>query len=166
MRTPVHLDLCELSTTALISNPPRKKARREDNLSSSLCTFGFDRALQSSSLSVCFAVFCQYQSIQSQLKVVQICMSQKLHCSVEQIIKSINVGSYRKESTPNKYHLNLKFLTHAEFVLYLSRKRPEGLIVLLVESSGIASLFLPSGRTTHSRFEIPLAVDECSHMSY
>jgi len=47
-------------------------------------------------------------------------------------------------------------------VLYLSRKRPEGLIVLLVESSGIASLFLPSGRTTHSRFESPLAVDECS----
>ncbi|KAL9387376.1 hypothetical protein Peur_020500 [Populus x canadensis] len=57
-------------------------------------------------------------------------------------------------------------LLRCQFVLYLSRKRPEGLIVLLVESSGIASLFLPSGRTTHSRFEFPLAVDECSHMSY
>jgi Cdc6-like AAA superfamily ATPase len=34
--------------------------------------------------------------------------------------------------------------------------RSEGKIVLAVASSGIASLLLPSGRTTHSRFKIPI----------
>ncbi|GKD23453.1 DNA helicase [Tanacetum coccineum] len=34
--------------------------------------------------------------------------------------------------------------------------RSEGKIVLVVASSGIASLLLPAGRTTHSRFKLPL----------
>lgn len=38
----------------------------------------------------------------------------------------------------------------------------EGKIALAVASSRIASLLLPGGRTTHSRFEIPLNVEECS----
>ncbi len=38
----------------------------------------------------------------------------------------------------------------------LSRLRGQGKIVLAVTSSGIASLLLPSGRTAHSRFKIPI----------
>ncbi|CAO2834987.1 unnamed protein product, partial [Amaranthus hypochondriacus] len=38
--------------------------------------------------------------------------------------------------------------------------RSRGKIVLLVASSGIASLLLPMGRTAHSRFGIPLDVNE------
>lgn len=40
--------------------------------------------------------------------------------------------------------------------------RKKGEIVLPVASSGIASLLLPRGRTTHSRFGIPLNVNENS----
>ena len=40
--------------------------------------------------------------------------------------------------------------------------RSEGLIVLAVASSGIASILLPGGRTAHSRFKIPLAINENS----
>jgi hypothetical protein len=38
----------------------------------------------------------------------------------------------------------------------LSRLQGQGKIVLAVVSSGIASLLLLSGRTTHSRFKIPI----------
>lgn len=38
----------------------------------------------------------------------------------------------------------------------INRLRSEGRIVLAVASSGIASLLLPSGRTAHSRFKLPL----------
>jgi len=38
----------------------------------------------------------------------------------------------------------------------LSRLRGQGKIVLAIASSGIASLLLPSGRTAHSRFKIPI----------
>ncbi|WVZ88358.1 hypothetical protein U9M48_034889 [Paspalum notatum var. saurae] len=37
--------------------------------------------------------------------------------------------------------------------------RPEGKIVLAVASSGIAALLLPGGRTAHSRFHIPLNIN-------
>ncbi|XP_057734110.1 uncharacterized protein LOC130949391 [Arachis stenosperma] len=40
--------------------------------------------------------------------------------------------------------------------------RCEGKIVLNVASSGIASLFLPNGRTAHSKFKIPLNINEDS----
>ncbi|XP_057740312.1 uncharacterized protein LOC130957472 [Arachis stenosperma] len=40
--------------------------------------------------------------------------------------------------------------------------RSKGEIVLIVASSGIASLLLPGGRTAHSRFAIPLTPDEYS----
>ncbi|XP_019149748.1 PREDICTED: ATP-dependent DNA helicase PIF2-like [Ipomoea nil] len=40
--------------------------------------------------------------------------------------------------------------------------RSKGEIVLNVASSGIASLLLPGGRTAHSRFAIPIAVNEDS----
>ncbi|XP_016171553.1 ATP-dependent DNA helicase PIF1-like [Arachis ipaensis] len=40
--------------------------------------------------------------------------------------------------------------------------RSEGHIVLNVASSGIASLLLPNGRTAHSRFKIPLDINEDS----
>ncbi|XP_020113189.1 uncharacterized protein LOC109727463 [Ananas comosus] len=38
----------------------------------------------------------------------------------------------------------------------------EGRIVLAVASSGIASLLLPGGRTAHSRFKIPIKIDDSS----
>ncbi|PIA31358.1 hypothetical protein AQUCO_05000027v1 [Aquilegia coerulea] len=41
-------------------------------------------------------------------------------------------------------------------------KESKGKIVLAVASSGITSLLLPGGRTAHSRFNIPLNVDEYS----
>ncbi|XP_074346511.1 uncharacterized protein LOC141685302 [Apium graveolens] len=40
--------------------------------------------------------------------------------------------------------------------------RSEGKIVLPVVGSGIAAAFLPSGRTAHSRFKIPLKLDQSS----
>ncbi|XP_057452082.1 uncharacterized protein LOC130743879 [Lotus japonicus] len=40
--------------------------------------------------------------------------------------------------------------------------RAQGLIVLNVASSGIASLLLPGGRTAHSRFSIPISIKETS----
>ncbi|XP_056688534.1 uncharacterized protein [Spinacia oleracea] len=44
----------------------------------------------------------------------------------------------------------------------ISRLHSEEQIVLAVASSGIAALLLPSGRTTHSRFKIPLILSENS----
>ena len=40
--------------------------------------------------------------------------------------------------------------------------RGQGKIVLYVASSGIAALLLPCGRTAHSRFAIPLDINEVS----
>ena len=44
-------------------------------------------------------------------------------------------------------------------ITYLRAQRK---IVLTVASSGVASLLLPNGRTAHSRFRIPIDVDELS----
>ncbi|KAK1384934.1 ATP-dependent DNA helicase [Heracleum sosnowskyi] len=42
------------------------------------------------------------------------------------------------------------------------RLRSEGKIVLPVASSGIAAVLLPGGRTAHSRFQIPIKLDQYS----
>ncbi|KAL0400295.1 UNVERIFIED_CONTAM: Replication protein A DNA-binding subunit C [Sesamum radiatum] len=42
----------------------------------------------------------------------------------------------------------------------ITRLRSQGKVVLAVASSGIASLLLPGGRTAHSKFKIPMIVDE------
>ncbi|XP_074356353.1 uncharacterized protein LOC141696064 [Apium graveolens] len=39
--------------------------------------------------------------------------------------------------------------------------RSEGLIVLPVASSGIAATLIHGGRTAHSRFKIPIVLDDC-----
>lgn len=44
----------------------------------------------------------------------------------------------------------------------MSYLRGENEIVLSVASSGVAALLLPAGRTAHSRFKIPLNIDETS----
>lgn len=44
----------------------------------------------------------------------------------------------------------------------ITRLRSEGKIVLPVASSGIAAVLLPGGRTAHSRFHIPLKLDQYS----
>nr|XP_023873461.1 ATP-dependent DNA helicase PIF2-like [Quercus suber] len=41
---------------------------------------------------------------------------------------------------------------------FICRLRSEGKIVIAVASSGIAALLLPGGRTTHSRYQIPIIV--------
>lgn len=43
-----------------------------------------------------------------------------------------------------------------------SALRSQGEIVIAVASSGIASLLIPGGRTAHSRFSIPLSINEDS----
>ena len=40
--------------------------------------------------------------------------------------------------------------------------RKQGKIALATASSGIAALLLPGGRTAHSRFKIPINVNDCS----
>ena len=44
----------------------------------------------------------------------------------------------------------------------ISKLRSESMIVLPVASSGIAATLLPGGRTAHSRFKIPIILDDCS----
>jgi hypothetical protein len=44
----------------------------------------------------------------------------------------------------------------------LAKVRCEGDIALSVASSGIAALLLEGGRTAHSRFKIPIQLDETS----
>ncbi|OMO76359.1 DNA helicase PIF1, ATP-dependent [Corchorus olitorius] len=51
---------------------------------------------------------------------------------------------------------------HSQLKAVLADTRLNGHIALVVASSGIASLLLPGGRTTHSRFKIPLSVGQWS----
>ena len=44
----------------------------------------------------------------------------------------------------------------------IAKLQSEGRIVLFVASSGIASLLIEGGRTAHSRFKIPIDVNEFS----
>ena len=48
------------------------------------------------------------------------------------------------------------------YKLLCSYFRSKGKIVLCVASSGIAALLLPGGRTSHSRFKIPIMIHESS----
>src|SRR5580698_7347111 len=48
------------------------------------------------------------------------------------------------------------------FNTLLALVRKEGDIALAVATSGIAALLLEGGRTAHSRFKIPLKIDETS----
>ena len=58
-----------------------------------------------------------------------------------------------------RYHLDL----HLQRLYTSGSQRPPVIkIVLTVASSGVASLLLPNGRTAHSRFRIPIDVDELS----
>ncbi|KAK1370116.1 hypothetical protein POM88_036208 [Heracleum sosnowskyi] len=47
----------------------------------------------------------------------------------------------------------------------MSYNQSLGLIVLPVASSGIAATLMPGGRTAHSRFKIPIVLDDCSSCS-
>lgn len=47
----------------------------------------------------------------------------------------------------------------------ISHLRSENKFVLVVASSGIASLLLPDGRTAHSKFKIPIDISEFSTCS-
>ncbi|XP_051113164.1 uncharacterized protein LOC127239177 [Andrographis paniculata] len=47
----------------------------------------------------------------------------------------------------------------------IAKFRSQRKIVLSVASSGIVALLLPSGRTAHSHFKIPIELDDSSHCS-
>ncbi|PIA60272.1 hypothetical protein AQUCO_00300050v1 [Aquilegia coerulea] len=72
----------------------------------------------------------------------------------------------REEITYDRSKLHSEFQTlHAG--LNIQQKQvyelmSEGKIVLAVASSGIASLLLPNGRTTHSRFKVPVTQNDYS----
>ncbi|KAI9123214.1 hypothetical protein K1719_006103 [Acacia pycnantha] len=97
----------------------------------------------------------------------------QLHKQSEQIVKSLNVDQHVIYNTVmskiNSGHggfffvygyggTGKTFLWHA----FTSSIRSRGEIVLTVASSGIAATLLQSGRTAHSRFAIPIAVNEDS----
>lgn len=48
------------------------------------------------------------------------------------------------------------------YTVLLAAVRARGGIALSVASSGIAALLLEGGRTAHSRFKIPIQLDEAS----
>lgn len=48
----------------------------------------------------------------------------------------------------------------------ISKLRSDGRVVLPVASSGIAATLLPGGRTAHSRFKIPILLDDLSFCSF
>ena len=48
------------------------------------------------------------------------------------------------------------------YKIIISNLRSRGKIVLVIAPSGIAALLLSGGRTAHSRFKIPLNINECS----
>ncbi|XP_062006831.1 uncharacterized protein LOC133723982 isoform X2 [Rosa rugosa] len=76
----------------------------------------------------------------------------------DQVIKAI------EEKTMNTFFVHGHGGTGKTFLWHtiISKLRSEGKIVLAVASSGIASLLLPNGRTAHSRFKIPLTVNNLS----
>ncbi|XP_061993578.1 uncharacterized protein LOC133711477 [Rosa rugosa] len=69
-----------------------------------------------------------------------------------------------EESKPGLFFVNGHGGTGKTFLWHviISKLRSERKIVLAVASSGIASLLLPNGRTAHSRFKIPIVVNDCS----
>ncbi|KAJ1283306.1 hypothetical protein BS78_03G118400 [Paspalum vaginatum] len=69
--------------------------------------------------------------------------------------------SLQKEANELFSQLNTdkKMLSTKFIISYLRAQRK---IVLTVASSGVASLLLPNGRTAHSRFKIPIDIDEIS----
>ncbi|XP_035845741.1 uncharacterized protein LOC118492075 [Helianthus annuus] len=69
--------------------------------------------------------------------------------------------AYDKEILAEEFRNLFSSLTHEQRTLCTSI-RSEGKIVLSVASSGIASLLLSGGRTAHSRFHIPINLDEDS----
>ncbi|GJZ23641.1 DNA helicase [Tanacetum coccineum] len=74
-------------------------------------------------------------------------MEEKSYNKVE-LAKEINKNSYFLRSWRDRENFLWKVL--------ISAMQSEGKIVLVVASSGIASLLLPASRTTHSRFNLPL----------
>ncbi|KAJ1284859.1 hypothetical protein BS78_03G237300 [Paspalum vaginatum] len=76
----------------------------------------------------------------------------------DQIVKSVLTN------TPNFYFISGHGGTGKTFLWnsIISYLRDRKKIVLTVASSGVASLLLPNGRTAHSRFRIPIDIDELS----
>ena len=75
-----------------------------------------------------------------------------------------SIINYVLNNEPNIFFVNAHGGTGKTFlwntiIAYLRAQRK---IVLTVASLGVASLLLPNGRTAHSRFRIPIDVDELS----
>ncbi|KAH9541362.1 hypothetical protein CY35_14G059600 [Sphagnum magellanicum] len=67
-----------------------------------------------------------------------------------------NVEDTLNDDHRNAYETILNAVTNKEGKLFFVYGSGQGKIVLAVASSGIASLLISSGRTTHSRFKIPI----------
>ncbi|XP_074359283.1 uncharacterized protein LOC141698474 [Apium graveolens] len=68
--------------------------------------------------------------------------------------------SHDKEELKILHEKNHGMLNPEQKNTLCCRLRSEGKIVLPVASCGIAAVFLPGGRTAHSRFHIPLKLDQ------
>ncbi|XP_070015463.1 uncharacterized protein [Nicotiana sylvestris] len=63
------------------------------------------------------------------------------------------------EMYPSVYHLQLH-LKGQQFVSFKATVRSKGCIALATATSGVAASTLPSGRTAHSHFKIPIDIEE------
>jgi hypothetical protein len=96
--------------------------------------------------------------LEEQANTLYACLNSEQRNAFHIIIKNVldNIGGFYFISgyggTGQTYLWNA-------IVSYLRARKK---IVLTVASSGVASLLLPNGRTAHSRFKIPLDIDESS----
>ncbi|XP_040366362.1 ATP-dependent DNA helicase pif1 isoform X1 [Rosa chinensis] len=99
----------------------------------------------------CLELKRQHQNLVAQLNTCQ-------RIIYDEVIKAI------EDKTCNTFFVHGYGGTGKTFLWHtiINKLRFEGKIILAVASSGIASLLLPNGRTAHSRFKIPLVVNNLS----
>ena len=87
-----------------------------------------------------------------------------VHCNAEQIEVYNNVLQSVQSKAGGVYFVYGSGGCGKNFVwkMLIYKLWSLGLIVLPVASSGIAVTLMPGGRTTHSRFRIPVVLDDCS----
>ncbi|KAM0041949.1 putative DNA helicase Pif1, helitron helicase-like domain-containing protein [Helianthus debilis subsp. tardiflorus] len=92
------------------------------------------------------------QLLTSEHESSRACLDSRQRMIYEHVISSISSGKQVLAFVYGHGGTGKTFL----WMTIISALRSQGSIVLAVTASGIASLLLPSGRTTHSRFKIPL----------
>ncbi|XP_021974947.1 uncharacterized protein LOC110870055 [Helianthus annuus] len=92
------------------------------------------------------------QLLTSEHESSRACLNSRQRMIYEHVISSISSGKQVLAFVYGHGGTGKTFL----WTTIISALRSQGSIVLAVAASGIASLLLPSGRTAHSRFKIPL----------